>query len=100
MPTFNNIRLTKSDVQTPPDGYEDGQPFHVHVDAEIVPSLGGIVLHSVRRTDGTRLMLTVSGKNEVKRQIHLRHEDIERDLPNPGMKDLRMDASVERGMFG
>jgi len=45
-------------------------------------------------------MLSSSGKSEVKRQIHLRHEDFERDLPNSGMDSLRMDASVERGMFG
>jgi len=100
MPTFNNIRLTADDVQTAPEGFEDGQPFHVHVDAELMPHMGGIVLHSVRRTDGTRLMLSSSGKCEVKRQIHLRHEDSERGLPDPGMNALRMDASVERGMFG
>lgn len=100
MPTFNNVRLTAEDVQTAPKGYEDGQPFHVHVDAEIMPSMGGIVLHSVHQTDGTRVMLMATGKDEIKRQIHLRHEDSERDLPNFGMNELRMDASVERGMFG
>jgi hypothetical protein len=96
MPVYNNIPLTKNHVQVPPEGHEDGEPFHVHVDGEFFPALGGVALHSVRRPDGTEVMLTAEGKDEVKRRVHLRHEDNNRS----GMEALGMYASVGRGMFG
>lgn len=105
MPIYNNITLKNKHVATAPLGHEDGKPFLVRADAEVHDMMGEVIIHSVRRPDGTNIMLTPEGTDKVKREVQLRSESNDDPLasckpPRHGMGDLRMDADVERGMFG
>lgn len=100
MPIFNNIMLTADDVEVPPKPHEDGGPFEVRVDAEVTPRRGSVLVHEVRLFHGPKVMLTPEGKDEVRRQVHLRHQERTARGKGRSMDELALDSSVEEGMHG